>query len=254
MEFVTLGLLALGVGTLIGTVGVGGVLLIPAMVALGGLSTQVSMATALFSFFFTGTLGTFLYQRRGSIDWGIAVPVCAGVVCFGYLGALVNSSANPALLDFLLSLIIIFSGVFTLLPSGRLNLFSISGRSPWYVPSLLGLGSFVGFCAGLTGVGGPVLSVPFMVVLGFMPLTAIATSQVIQIVASLSGTIGNLAYGSIDFTMAAWVSALEVCGAAFGARIAHSSSSRQLRALVAVVCILVGAVILMRAGRALFLG
>ncbi len=46
MEFLTLGLIALGVGILIGTVGVGGVLLIPAMVALGGLSTQVSMATA----------------------------------------------------------------------------------------------------------------------------------------------------------------------------------------------------------------
>ncbi len=144
------------------------------------------------------------------------MPVCLGVVCFGYVGALVNSSATPALLDFLLSLVLIFSGVFTLLPCSRLNLFSISGKSPWYLPAMLGLGSFVGFCAGLTGVGGPVLSVPFMVVLGFVPLTAIATSQVVQIVAAVSGTIGNLIYGSIDFTMASWVSALEVSGPCLG--------------------------------------
>ncbi len=252
--FVILGLIALGVGVLIGTVGVGGVLVIPAMVALGGLSTRVSMATALFSFFFTGTLGTFLYQRRGSIDWRTTAPLCLGVVSFGYVGVMANSVADPALLNFILSLIIIFSGVFTLLPSSRLNLFSLSGKSPWYLPAMLGLGAFVGFCAGLTGVGGGVLSVPFMVVLGFAPLTASGTSQVVQIVAAVSGTIGNLAYGSIDFTMAAWVSALEVCGALLGARIAHKSTSRQLRALVAVVCILVGAVILVRSARALFIG
>ena len=29
---------------------------------------------------FTGILGSFLYQRRGSIDWRISVPVCAGAL------------------------------------------------------------------------------------------------------------------------------------------------------------------------------
>src|SRR2546430_10511364 len=46
-------------------------------------------ATSLFTFLFTGLLGTWLYQRRGSIDWRVAVPVCAGALIFGYLGAAV---------------------------------------------------------------------------------------------------------------------------------------------------------------------
>lgn len=49
---------AVFVGGLIGTVGVGGILLIPALSALAGLSTHTAMGTALFSFIFTGLLGT----------------------------------------------------------------------------------------------------------------------------------------------------------------------------------------------------
>ena len=56
----------------------------------GGLSIHQAAATSLFTFLFTGLLGTWLYQRRGSIDWRIAVPVCAGALIFGYLGAAVD--------------------------------------------------------------------------------------------------------------------------------------------------------------------
>ena len=41
-----------------------------------------------------------------------------------------------------------------------------------------------------------------MLVFGFVPLAAIGTSQVLQIVVATSGTVGNLQYGSIDFMTA----------------------------------------------------
>ena len=56
---------ALVVGALIGTVGVGGILLIPALRAFAGLSTHGAKGTALFNFLFTGLLGTCLYRHRG---------------------------------------------------------------------------------------------------------------------------------------------------------------------------------------------
>ena len=71
-------IVALIVGGLIGTVGVGGILLIPALSAFGGLTTHAAMATSLFSFIFTGILGTWLYCKHGSINWGITIPVCIG--------------------------------------------------------------------------------------------------------------------------------------------------------------------------------
>ena len=68
---------------LIGTVGVGGVLMVAYLALFAGLSIHQAAATALFSFLFTGLLGTVLYQRRGSIDWRITAPVCAGAIVFG---------------------------------------------------------------------------------------------------------------------------------------------------------------------------
>ena len=73
-----LGAVAVLVGILIGTVGVGGILLIPALELLTPLSIQASMATALFTFIFTGIVGTLLFQRRGSIDWALTTPLCLG--------------------------------------------------------------------------------------------------------------------------------------------------------------------------------
>ena len=83
----------------------------------------------------------------------------------------------------------------------------------------------MGFGSGLTGVGGPVLSVPLMVILGFTPLTSIATSQVIQITAATSGSISYFANGFVDLHMAFLVTAAELVGVVAGARLAHSVSS-----------------------------
>ncbi len=53
------------VGALIGGVGVGGVLLVPALVYLGGVDIHVAIAAAMFSYLFTGVVGATVYARRG---------------------------------------------------------------------------------------------------------------------------------------------------------------------------------------------
>jgi uncharacterized membrane protein YfcA len=106
---------------------------------------------------------------------------------------------------------------------------------------LLALGAIAGFGSGLTGVGGPALSVPLMVLCGFPALTSIATSQVIQIVAAVSGTLANLKYGTIDYGVAATVTLLEIAGVFAGARIVHAVNAELLRKFVAVLCVVVGA-------------
>jgi uncharacterized protein len=246
MSILFLALVALLVGTLIGCVGVGGILLIPALAYFGSLSTHMSMSTALFSFIFTGLVGTWLYQRKGSIDWQVTIPVCLGAVFFGYLGAMVNSYTNALYLNTILACIIIFAGVYTYRPYTGKGLLALDDGTGRRNMLLLTIGAAVGFGSGLTGVGGPVLSVPMMVILGFSPLTAIATSQVIQIVAAVSGTLGNLQYGGIDFFTGTWVTGVELVGVAIGAHIAHCSGARRLRTIVAVVCIIVGGFILIR--------
>jgi uncharacterized membrane protein YfcA len=229
------------VGLLIGTVGVGGVLLIPFLVLLGGLDIHAAAATALFSFLFTGLAGTWLYQRRGSIDWRMASLVCAGALVFGYLGAAAAAHIDSRPLTLLIAAVIIFAGTYVFLPVKPV------ARNPHGPLTLLAVGAASGFGSGLSGAGGPLFCVPLMVILGFAPLTAIGVSQVLQIVAALSGSAASIQDGRIDFALAAWVALFELAGVAAGVRLAHSVSSTVLRRLAAALCIAVGAFMLVRA-------
>ena len=231
---------AFGVGTLIGAAGIGGILLIPALAAFAGLSIHAAMATALFTFAFTGLTGTIMFQRRGSIDWAVTQPVLIGAVFFAFIGAWVNSLTGPGALAMILAAVIIFAGVYTLARWHGIPQPAFAGRRRAQNILLLALGAIAGFGSGLTGVGGPALSVPLMVLCGFPALTSIGTSQVIQIVAAVSGTLGNLKYGTIDFHVAATVTLLEMLGVLLGARIVHAVNADLLRKFVAVLCIAVG--------------
>lgn len=210
-----------------------------------------AMATALFTFIFTGIVGTWAFQRRGSIDWFITVPVCIGGLLFGFVGAWASSRLNATVLSVILSALILFAGVYTLLSFRGARQAAFAGRRNAQQGLLLGIGSVAGFGSGLTGVGGPALSVPIMVLFGFPALETIGASQVIQIVAAASGTLGNLQYGTIDFALAVPVTFVELAGVGVGARIAHAVDAQSLRRFVAVLCVAVGAGLLARAAGAL---
>ena len=240
-------LVAVVVGFFIGAVGVGGVLLIPALVLLAPMDIHQASATALFSFLFTGILGTWLFARRGSIDWRMSLPVCAGSAIFSYLGALANSRIDPRPLTLLIASIIVFSGIYVLLPSRHADGAYRSGRGAAQQVLLLCIGAGAGFGSGLSGAGGPLFSVPLMMAFGFVPLASIGTSQVLQIVTATLGTVGNLQFGSIDFRMAAWIVGFLLVGVVVGARAAHVLQVKALRRTAATLCIVVGVFMLARA-------
>lgn len=235
------------VGIFIGAVGVGGILLIPALNLLTPLSIQASMATALFTFIFTGIVGTYFFQRRGSIDWSITFPLCAGGALFGFVGAWANALLDAPLLALILALLIVFAGVYTLISGGARRAAGFHGRPRLQRLLLFGIGAVTGFGSGLTGVGGPALSVPLMVLFGFPALAAIGASQVIQILAAVSGSIGHLARGHIDLRLAALLTVFEVAGVWLGVKVGHAVDARLLSRAVGVLCVLVGAALVVRA-------
>lgn len=247
-SFFLLALLAVVVGFFIGAVGVGGILLIPGLTLLVGMEIHQAAATALFSFLFTGVVGTWLFARRGSIDWRMSIPVCGGAVVFSFLGALANSLIDARPLTLVIAAIIVLAGGYILLPSRRPPGHELDGRGPGQSRLLLLVGAVSGFGSGLSGAGGPLFSVPLMVLLGFRPLAAIGVSQVLQIISALAGTVGNLKYGAVDFTVAAQVTLPEVLGVLAGVRAAHNLPVIQLRRMVAGLCIVVGIAMMARGG------
>lgn len=232
---------SLGVGFLCGCCGIGGFLLIPALVCGVGLDIRTAMGTALFSFIFTGLSSIWLYQRRGSIDWPVSLAICLGGLPSGFLGAIHKSLFSVSCLNLILAAIIMFAGYNGIRPVERSITLPLPQSRRARLPVLIGIGAAVGYLAGLTGAGGPVLSIPVLMLSGFPPLAAVSASYAVQVAGALSGSIGNALYGYLDLYTGIRVSVIQIVGVAAGAYAAHRLPASGMRLLLALLCIVTGA-------------
>lgn len=236
-----------GVGFLVGCTGMGGIILIPALVFLLGMSSHLAMGTALFSFFFSTILSSYLYIRLGHMNWKDTIPLCIGGLPFAYFGAVAKAHMAAPYLNLSLALLILLAGSLVFRPvRGRQYDFMTQG-SPWRNRALMLVGAGVSFIAGMTGAGGPVLSTPIMIALGIAPITAIAAGQVYSIVVAFSGSLGNFQYGAIDLVVGLWIIVVQMLGILLGVYMANRMNTEKLRITVAWVCIGTGGFLLVNA-------
>jgi uncharacterized protein len=234
--------LALIVGTLVGCVGIGGVLLPPALTYVGGLDLHLAMATSMWGFLFTGVAGTATYARRRSMDWRMVSWLGAGIVPAAVLGALSNGALPASVLTILLAALIAAAGVDSLTkpPSTERSTHSFGA------PLLVMTGVIVGFGSALTGTGGPVLLVPILVYLRAPVLLAIGASQAIQIPVALFSTLGYILFGRVDFALGTALGIAMIFGVVIGTRFAHAVRAVALRRITAVSLVCVGFLIIVR--------
>jgi len=235
LDSILLAITALVAGTFIGTVGVGGILLIPAFIFFAGMNTHEASATALFTFLFTGILGAYLFQKKGSIHWGATLPVCLGAIIFSYIGAESNIRIEETLLRGVIGVLVVIAGVFALRapPKGSPDsgkLFTLNIRN---FLLLFFVGVIAGFGSGLS-------SVPLMLAFKFNPLLTIGASQVLQIISAGSGSVANFLNEVIRFDWALFILLFELIGIYIGVQLAHRVSLDKLRKIAAFLCIAVG--------------
>lgn len=232
-------------GTMIGTFGVGGVLLAPFLAY--GLGVDLHLATAMssWSFLFTGIVGTIAYGRRGSIPWGVVWWLTIGIVPGAILGARANVGLSSTHLSLLLAALILASGINILVSRSRGEReMSTLGRG-----LLVLLGFLIAFGSALTGTGGPVLLVPVLMFMNVQALAAIAVSQPVQIPIAAAAAIGFGLFGEIDLLLGTMLGVIQSIGVLLGARIAHAVRPDQLRRIVAVALV---AIAIFMIGRLLF--
>jgi uncharacterized membrane protein YfcA len=237
-----LSVLAVVVGTLIGMVGVGGVLLPPGLVALGDLSANEATATSTWAFVFTGVVGTVAYAWRGVVPWGMLARLSVGVVPAAFVGALVNARLPGSVVLLGLAALTLFVGVQQLRPRAVRET-----RDELGTAALVAVGAFVGFGSALTGTGGPVLLVPVLLTLGAAPLRAVAVSQAVQLPVVVAGSVGYLQTGLVDVRLGTALGCLAALGVVAGAVVATRIPADGLRRIVALACIAAGVFLVIRA-------
>jgi uncharacterized membrane protein YfcA len=234
-------LLAVLVGVLIGMVGVGGVLLPPALVVAGGMSAHAATATSTWAFLFTGVVGTVAYAWRGLVPWRMLFALAAGIIPAAFLGARANALLPAPVVLGAIALLTLFVGIHQLL--GRAGTARASEPGTAY---LVAIGVAVGFGSALTGTGGPVLLVPILLVLGVAPLKAVAVSQVAQLPVVVSGSVGYLQAGLTDISLGTVLGIGAAVGTVAGALIATRLQAERLRQIVALACITTGVLLAIR--------
>lgn len=236
MEYVYLVPIILLVGILIGSIGIGGVLLVPALTLLAGIEIHVAIAACMLSYAFSGAVGAWIFAKHGSIRWETGLWLCLGAMPGAYTGAFVVSGLPSRTITLVIALFVFVAGVQAL----RQPADGPAQNNSYSKIQMIVVGAVVGFGSSLSGTGGPLLLVPMLVWLNWPVLTAVGLSQIIQLPISALATVGNYFHGEIDVVLGLGIAAVMIVGVAVGARLAHRVPALFLRRVVAMVLIVLG--------------
>jgi hypothetical protein len=219
------------VGVSIGLVGIGGIFLIPLLVWFG-LPLETAIGTSLLTFTVAGVVATIVYAMHGAIDWRAALITSAGSLVSGAFGAKLSAMLPDRIVTACFAAFLLLTGLFALF--GRRFFGRAVNARPLSVTTLIICGILTGIGSGLTGVGGPALLVPLLLLVGASPAVAVAISQPNAIFSAASGATGHILLGHVDFHLAAYLSVFCAIGVVAGAIAYRYVSAERLRTIVGV--------------------
>ncbi len=243
-ELVLIALLGSLSGLMIGCIGIGGVILVPALVFLAGIAIQIAISAAMFAYILSGLVATLVFARNKSIDWRMASSLCLGGTPAAFAGAWAVSIFDGWVLAGGLGLLTLLSGLNSL----RQRIRADADRASLPHGVLLLVGTVTGFLSSVTGTGGPLLLVPILLSMRLGVLASVALSQVFQLPIAIAATAGNIVYGKLDFVLGVILAASLSGGSFFGAKLGHAVPRAALRGVVSTALVIIGLFILANVG------
>lgn len=240
------------IGFMGGVLGIGGGLIaIPALVLLMGMSQQLAQGTALIMVLPAITMAVRKYNQQTRIDKRVAAAGAAGAVVFTWVGARLALGIDSSLLRRSFAVFLFFIALFYVWQTwraGRLAARRAAGQAPTsaqadkrpapaFTPRRASvLGMLCGTLGGFFGVGGAVLAVPIITTLFRLPQTvaqALALSMVIP-----GSTIALITYGwagQADWMVGVPLAIGSLLFVPVGVRLAYKLPERKLRACFALM-------------------
>ena len=241
VEIVTTLGAAVAIGSLIGTVGVGGVLLVPWLTGVLGLGVREAVAIAMASYIATGIVAVL--QARFADDWKRLWPYRWLVVATlpgAFLGGIAIAAIPERVALLILALFLILTGGWALLRDHFNTGCRPEGRPSWII------GVVAGFASALTGTGGPAVLMPILIWRGVPLLAAIALGQIVQLPIASAATVGNLLSGPFDLWRVALVAAGLTPGVVLGRWAAKRLPVSLFARVVAVLLVATGVLLIVR--------
>lgn len=233
--------LAVLVGVSLGLLGGGGsILLVPLLTYVAGLPAKEAIAVSLLVVGVTSAVAAVSHARGGRVQWRTGMLFGAAGIVGAYAGGRLSHLIPGTVLLIAFAVLMVVAALAML--RGRRDC-AAGQRIP--VPKALGQGVAVGMLTGLLGAGGGFLVVPALALLGGLTMpVAVGTSLVVIAMNCVAGLAGHLSGASLDWRLAAAVTAAAVGGALVGSRLASRVDPDSLRAGFGWFVLLMASVIL----------
>ena len=223
------------------SVGHGGASAYLAVMALFGVPAAVMKPAALVMNLGVAGLGTFRFAAASLVPWRLLLPICAGSVPAAYVGGLVKLPTQSHRI--LLGVVLLFAAVRLAM---RQREHALRPQPP--VLSLVVIGIFFGFLAGVTGVGGGIFLSPLLILARWEePRRTAGASAVFILVNSVAGLAGHLAAGGTVPPAALPLTSVALVGGLVGSWLgARRLVPIAIRRVLAAVLVVAGAKLLLR--------
>lgn len=234
-------LAALTAGWIDAVVGGGGLLQLPALLLVPGITPVQALATNKLSSVLGTTTSAVTYARRVHPDLRTALPMAAVALVSSAAGASVAALLPAAVFKPVIVLALVGIGVFTLLrPSlGVQTALRHGGRR--HHGTAAGIGAVVGFYDGVLGPGtGSFLVFALVSLLGYDFLNASAKAKIVNVATNLGALLVFVPHGSVFWGLGLLMGTANLLGGYLGSRTATARGSRFIRvAFLVVVAVLV---------------
>ncbi|MFI7575736.1 sulfite exporter TauE/SafE family protein [Micromonospora sp. NPDC049497] len=221
--------LAVLIGISLGLLGGGGsILAVPLLVYVADLPAKEAIATSLLVVGVTSAVGVLPHARAHRVRWR------TGLI-FGLAG-MTGAYGGGRLAEFIPAAYLLTGFAIMMLATAIAMIRGRRSAEGKPVPHELPVfrviidGIVVGLVTGLVGAGGGFLVVPALALLGGLPMpVAVGTSLVVIAMKSIAGLAGYLSSVSIDWGLAAAVTAAAIVGSFLGGRLAGKIPADVLR-------------------------
>lgn len=227
---------AFAAGWLDAVVGGGGLLQLPALLLIPGITPVQALATNKLASVFGTATSSVAYYRRVRPDLRTAVPMAGLAFVGSWLGASIAALLPAAVFKPVIVVALLGVAVFTTFrPSmGGTTAMRFSGRSLLLIA--LGIGAVIGFYDGILGPGtGTFLVIALVALLGYDFLHASAQAKIVNLASNLGALVFFAPHGVIYWGLGLSMAAMGMAGSYLGSRMAIARGTRFIRWVFLIV-------------------
>jgi len=261
MEFLIYAGIGISAGFFAGLLGIGGGAIIgPLLVSMftvmmgfdPSYATHLAIGSALGVIVFTSTISAFTHARGGNVQWHIAKLLAVGVLVGAYLGVELAVLLSPTVIKVMLVCFLFFNAVQLFRPVRQAKATAVE-TPPGNIrtPESLTVSTMVGVVSSVAGLGGGILTVPYLVRRGVGIKQAIGTSSFIGFPLALAASVAYMyrgwgnpalpegAWGYVYVPAVAGIAVFSIISAYVGARMTVKLPTATLRRVFALVLVAV---------------